>query len=169
MGATAGAASKFAITLMGARYPAIAINTGEQKIVAAIGGAKASLTNFGKYLDSQAIIRGAKSSKPAVAKTDSAKPASRACHGSPITTAAIAKPSAGKESLGLRDPFATNNTAAIAAARNTDGDGRTRAMNDAKKIAVAPNRHLMDRIKNCIAHKTNAETIAKFAPLTATK
>ena len=92
MGATAGAASKFAITLIGAKYPAIAIKTGEQKRVAAIGGAKASLINFGKYLESHAIMRGAKSSKPAVAKTDKAKPASRACHGSPITTAAIAKP-----------------------------------------------------------------------------
>ena len=169
MGATAGAASKFAITLIGAKYPAIAINTGEQKIVAAIGGAKASLISFGKYLESHAIMRGAKSSKPAVAKTDNAKPASRACHGSPITTAAIAKPSAGRESLGLRDPFATNNTAAIAAARKTDGDGRTSAIKLAKNIAVAPKRHLMERIKNCIAHKTKAETIAKFAPLTATK
>ncbi len=115
------------------------------------------------------MMRGAKSNKPAVAKTESANPASRACQGSPITTAAIAKPSAGKESLGLREPFATNNTAAIAAARNTDGDGRTSAIKDARKIAVALKRHLIERIKNCIAHKTNAETIAKLAPLTATK
>ena len=114
-------------------------------------------------------MRGAKSSKPAVARTDNAKPASRACHGSAMTTAAIAKPRAGNESLGLRDPFATNNTAAIAAARNTDGDGRTSAIKDAKNIAVAPRRHLIDRTKNCIAHKTKAETIAKLAPLTATK
>ena len=49
MGATAGAANKLAITLIGARYPAIAIKTGEQNIVAAIGGANASLINFGKY------------------------------------------------------------------------------------------------------------------------
>ena len=49
MGATAGAASKLAITLIGAKYPAIAINTGEQKSVAAIGGANASLINFGMY------------------------------------------------------------------------------------------------------------------------
>jgi hypothetical protein len=154
---------------MGAKYPAMAINTGEQNIVAAIGGARASLINFGKYFDNHAMIRGAKRSNPAVAKTDNAKPASRACHGSPITTAAIAKPNAGKESLGLREPFATNKTAAIAAARNTDGDGRTKAINDAKNIAVAPRRHLSERTMNCIAHKTNAETIAKFAPLTATK
>ena len=46
MGATAGAASKLAIMLIGAKYPAIAIKTGEQKIVAAIGGASASLNNF---------------------------------------------------------------------------------------------------------------------------
>jgi hypothetical protein len=154
---------------MGARYPAIAINTGEQKIVAAIGGAKASLINLGMYLDSHATIRGAKSNNPAVARTDRAKPASRACHGSAMTTAAIAKPSAGKESLGRLDPFAMSNTAAIAAARNTDGEGRTRAINEAKKIAVAPRRQRIERIKNCIIHKTNAETIAKFAPLTATK
>ena len=169
MGATAGAASRFAITLIGARYPAIAISTGEQKIVAAIGGARASLKSFGKYFDNHVIMRGAKSNNPAVAKTDNAKPASRACQGSPITTAAIAKPSAGNESLGLRDPLATNRTAAIAAARNTDGDGRTSAIKDARKIAVEPNRHLIDRIKNCMAHKTKADTIAKLTPLTATK
>ena len=145
------------------------MSTGEQKIVAAIGGAKASLINLGKYFDSHVMIRGAKSNNPAVARTDRAKPASRACHGSPITTAAIAKPNAGKESLGLREPLATNKTAAIAAARSTDGDGRTNAIKDAKNIAVAPKRHLRERIKNCIPHKTNAETIAKFAPLTATK
>ena len=114
-------------------------------------------------------MRGAKSNSPAVARTDKAKPASRACHGSPITTAAIAKPNAGKESLGLREPLATNKTAAIAAARNTDGDGRTKAIKDAKNIAVAPSLHRRERIKNCIPHKTKAETIAKFAPLTATK
>ena len=39
--ATAGAANKLAITLMGAKYPESAINTGEQKTVAAIGSAKA--------------------------------------------------------------------------------------------------------------------------------
>ena len=41
IGATAGAANKLAITLMGAKYPERAINTGEQKTVAAIGSAKA--------------------------------------------------------------------------------------------------------------------------------
>ena len=169
MGATAGAANKLAITLMGAKYPESAINTGEQKIVAAIGSAKASLINSGKYFDNHSMMRGAKSNNPAVARTDKAKPASRDCHGSPMTTAAIAKPRAGSESLGLREPLATNKTAAIAAARSTDGDGRTKAIKDAKNIAVAPSLHRRERIKNCMPHKTKAETMAKFAPLTATK
>jgi hypothetical protein len=64
---TAGAASKLATTLMGLMYPEIATITGAQKTIAAMGGAR----NCG-------LIFGAKSNKPAVAKTESAKPGSRA-------------------------------------------------------------------------------------------
>ena len=67
MGVTAGAASKLAITLIGLMYPEIATMTGAQKTIAAIGGAN----TFG-------LIFGARSNKPAVAKTDKAKPGSRA-------------------------------------------------------------------------------------------
>ena len=66
MGATAGAAKTFATILMGLMYPESATMTGEQKAIAAIGGAKI----FG-------FIFGAKSNKPAVARTERAKPASR--------------------------------------------------------------------------------------------
>ena len=60
-------------------------------------------------------------------------------------------------------------TAAIAAARKTDGDGRTRAIKQMSAIAVAPRRSFMRVKRNCMHHKTKLETIAKFAPLTATK
>ena len=108
---------------------------GAQKTVAAIGGARAP-ANFlwvGRWFS----MTGANRSKPAVASTDSAKPASRDCHGSPITTAAIAKPNAGKESVFRLVTWAESNTAAIAAARNTDGDGLTKAIKQARAIAVA--------------------------------
>ena len=98
IGATAGAANKLAIMLIGDRYPAIATITGAQKTIAAIGGAIACANNFGSALSKKVMMRGANSNKPAVASTDKAKPASRLCQGSPITTAAIAKPKAGKES-----------------------------------------------------------------------
>jgi hypothetical protein len=52
--------------LMGLMYPERATITGEQKAIAARGGAKI----FG-------LIFGAKSNNPAVARTESAKPASR--------------------------------------------------------------------------------------------
>ena len=65
MGVTAGAASTLAMMLMGLMYPERATMTGEQKAIAASGGAKI----FG-------FILGAKSNKPAVARTESAKPAS---------------------------------------------------------------------------------------------
>ena len=96
IGATAGAAIKLAITLIGDKYPESDTRIGAQKTMAAIGGASAP-ANFW-WVGSFSSIRGARSSKPAVANTDRAKPASRACHGSPKTTAQIAKPRAGKES-----------------------------------------------------------------------
>ena len=37
------------------------------------------------------------------------------------------------------------------------------------EIAVAESRYFIVENRNCIIHKTNAETSAKFAPLTATK
>jgi hypothetical protein len=83
---------------MGERKPDNATSTGEQKSVAAIGGASASANFRGMNLAKEVIILGAASNKPPVAKTDSAKPASRDCQGSAITTAEIAKPSAGNES-----------------------------------------------------------------------
>ena len=102
IGATAGAANRLAITLIGERKPDNATNTGEQKSVAAIGGASASANFRGTNLAKKLISLGAASSKPPVANTDNAKPASRDCHGSAITTAAIAKPSAGRESAACR-------------------------------------------------------------------
>ena len=114
-------------------------------------------------------MRGARTNKPAVARTERAKPGSRACHGSIATTAAIAKPSAGSESPGTFLDAAISATAAIAAARKTDGDGRTRAMNAASAIAVIARRAGIRRKRNCMHQRTNAETIAKLAPLTATR
>ena len=140
---------------------------GEQKTIAAIGGASAP-ANF-LCVGNFSTICGASKSNPAVAKTDSAKPASRACQGSPRTTAHIAKPSAGKESDPRLPSCADKSTAAIAAARNTDGDGLTKAIKQISAIAVAMIRTFLRRIKNCIHHSTKVETIAKLAPLTATK
>ena len=65
--------------------------------------------------------------------------------------------------------IAINITAAIAAARKTDGVGLTKAINEARTIAVATSRVGIFRNTNCMHHKTNAETIAKLAPLTATR
>ena len=52
---------------MGLMYPLKAMITGEQKTIAAIGAARIV-----------GLMRGAKSSNPAVASTESAKPGSRA-------------------------------------------------------------------------------------------
>ena len=57
----------------------------------------------------------------------------------------------------------------MAAARKTEGDGRTSAIKQSKAIAVALKRSFIRLKMNCIHHKTKLETIAKFAPLTATK
>ncbi|CAB4573658.1 unannotated protein [freshwater metagenome] len=132
-----------------------------------MGGARAP-ASF-RWTGKRSLIIGANKSSPAVAKTERAKPASRACQGSPITTAAMAKPSAGNESAARLLACAKIKTAAIAAARSTDGDGRTSATKQISAIAVASRRYLLFLIGNCINHKTNEETIAKLAPLTATK
>ena len=95
IGPTAGAANKLAITLIGEIYPESETKTGEQKTIAAMGGASACASFSGVKRASFSTTRGANKSRPAVAITERAKPASRACHGSPTTTAAIAKPSAG--------------------------------------------------------------------------
>ena len=86
-----------------------------------------------------------------------------------MTTAAIAKPNAGRESAPRLVAYAISNTAAIAAARRTDGEGRTSAINATSAIAVAKIRNRIVLNRNCAHHKMKAETIAKFAPLTATK
>ena len=67
IGVTAGAAKTLARTLMGLMYPESAMMTGEQKTIAAMGAARIV-----------GLMRGAKSKSPAVAKTESAKPGSRA-------------------------------------------------------------------------------------------
>ena len=98
IGATAGAANKLAKSDAGDRKPDKATITGAQKTIAAIGGAAACANNLGTARAKKLVTRGAKSNNPAVARTESAKPGSRACHGSPTTTSPIAKPSAGSES-----------------------------------------------------------------------
>ena len=140
IGATAGAANKLATMLIGEINPEIATIIGAQKSIAAIGGAMASAKSLGVKRAKNFTTRGAKSNNPAVARTESAKPGSRLCQGSAITTAPIAKPRAGSESAPLCVPFAINKTAAIAAARNTDGEGRTRVIKQIREIAVAPRR-----------------------------
>jgi hypothetical protein len=82
--------------LMGDKYPESETKIGAQKIIAAIGGANAPASVL--WVGNRSWIRGASNNNPAVANTDKAKPASRACHGSPSTTAQIAKPRAGSES-----------------------------------------------------------------------
>ena len=62
-----------------------------------MGGANAP-ANF-LWVGRRSSIIGANKSKPAVASTDSANPASRDCQGSPSTTAAIANPNAGRASV----------------------------------------------------------------------
>ena len=52
----------------------------------------------------------------------------------------MAKPKAGSGSRPCLEPCAKSSTAAIAAARSTEGDGRTSAMNPLSAIAVAINR-----------------------------
>ena len=153
----------------GEMYPDNATMTGRQSANAAIGIARTTAIFSGSQRCKYAVIRGARTKSPAVARTESAKPGSRDCHGSIVTTAAIAKPSAGSESPRCRVDIAINITAAMAAALNTDGVGRTSAIKQASAIAVANKRAGTLRKINCMHHKTNAETIAKLAPLTATK
>ena len=98
IGATAGAANKFAKRDAGDRKPESATITGAQKTIAAIGGAAACAKKLGNTRAKNSVTRGAKRSNPAVASTDSANPGSRDCQGSPTTTSAMAKPSAGSES-----------------------------------------------------------------------
>ena len=142
---------------------------GRQSAVAAIGGATTDAIFWGKLPCIFPIKAGATSNKPAVARTERANPGSLACQGSIAITAAIARARAGRESLLRREPIATRATAAIAAARRTDGVGRTSAIKIARKIAVAISRGGMVRKINCIHQRMKAETIAKLAPLTATK
>ena len=168
-GATAGAAKTLATMLIGEICPEMATMTGVQKIVAANGVAITIAKARGIFFENFSTSTGANNKSPAVAKTESAKPGSRTCQGSAIITAPIAKPSAGSESLPRWVPCANNKTDAIAAARSTDGDGRTNAMKAIRKSAVTANRNGIRRIRNCIRYKMKVETIAKLAPLTATK
>lgn len=158
-GATRGAANTFAKIEVIDKYPLKATMIGEQRMVAAIGSAN-PLGNF---------KRGAIIKRPAVANTDKAKPGSLACQGSAKITAAIANPSEGIESLFSRWDFAKITTAAIAAARNTDGDGRTKPINAIKTIEVANNLIRILLIGYCINQSTNELTMAKLAPLTAVR
>ena len=150
IGATAGAAATLARILISESWPEIATMTGAQNKVAASGVAMTVATGFGIFLENFSTRCGAKINRPAVASTERAKPGSRTCHGSATTTAAIAKPSAGSESRPRCVPCANNKTAAIAAARSTDGDGRTSAIKAMRKMAVAPRRIGILRKINCI-------------------
>ena len=140
-----------------------------QSEIAAIGGASALAKRSGRNFWKYSVIFGARSSSPAVANTERANPGSRLCQGSMRITAAIAKPSAGIESLCRPDPLANNITAAIAAARKTEGDGRTSEMKAISTTPVSVIRSQSFRITHCESQSRNAETIAKFAPLTAVK
>ena len=150
IGATAGAAKIFATMLISDSWPEIATMTGAQKSVAARGVAIIVASTFGITFENFSTRRGAAISKPAVASTESAKPGSRTCQGSATTTAAIAKPNAGRESRPRCVPCAMSKTAAIAAARSTDGDGLTSAMKAMSTKAVAPSLKGIFRKINCI-------------------
>ena len=72
--------------------------TGVQNRVAESGIAITIASGLGIFFEKLSTNRGANRSRPAVARTESAKPGSRTCHGSATITAPIAKPSAGRES-----------------------------------------------------------------------
>jgi hypothetical protein len=121
-GATAGAAKTLARMLIGEICPDIATMTGVQNTVAANGVAITIASARGIFFEKFSTSMGANNKRPAVARTDNAKPGSRTCQGSATITAPIAKPSAGSESLPRWVPCANNKTDAIAAARSTETD-----------------------------------------------
>ena len=168
-GATAGAARTLARMLINEICPEMATMTGVQNKVAERGIAITMAIGLGIFLEKLSTSFGANKRSPAVARTESAKPGSRTCQGSATITAPIAKPRAGNESRPRCVPCASNKTAAIAAARNTDGEGRTSEINAIRKSAVTAKRKGIRRIRNCMRYKMKVETIAKLAPLTATK
>ena len=155
--------------LIGEICPEMATMTGVQNKVAERGIAITMASGLGIFLEKLSMSLGASKRSPAVARTESAKPGSRTCHGSATMTAPIAKPKAGRESFPRCVPWARSKTAAIAAARSTDGDGRTSEINAIRKSAVTARRKGIRRMRNCMRYKMKVETMAKLAPLTATK
>ncbi|CAB4961360.1 unannotated protein [freshwater metagenome] len=144
--------------------------TGVHRAVAEIGIARKSATALGRPLLCKMMeIFGDRRRIPAVAATESAKPASRAWNGSSSTSVPIAKPSDANGSDSDPRALAINKTAVITLARKTEGDGLTRKMNPIRTSAVTIIRTRLLRNIHCESHNIVAAMMAKFSPLTAVK
>ena len=123
-GATAGAASRLAPTATRLTWPESAATTGVQATCAASGTETASATQRGSHRISASRHTGARSRMPAVASTDSAKPAVTASRGH---TSSSAEHGDAEAPGAARAPVAAHPDSAtvpIAAARTTLGSAR---------------------------------------------
>ena len=107
--------------------------------------------------------------RPAVARTDSAKPGSRANGGDTNISTSTAAPSAGNADRGRPDARARSAIAPITAALSTLGDGRASSTNPANASPAATAEVRGPTLSARSSSRTAPVTIATFVPLTAVR
>ena len=164
----AGTASRLAGTATRLTVPEIPATTGPQATCAAAGTASASASPAGTpRRRSPSRQRGASSSRPPVASTDSANPASPASSGSTSTSTATAAASAGSAARGRPAASAASPIAPMAAARTTLGDGRTRMTKPTSATAQSPAASHGPARDHRASRSTAPTTMATLLPDTA--
>lgn len=112
-------------------------------------------------------MRGANSTMPADAPTDSPKPMEPTSNGSTRSTTATARARTRMPSAGRPEVAATQAMAAIAPARTTDGSNRTSTANAPSSASVATMRARLGNQPS--SGRASARTNARFWPDTASR
>ena len=167
---TAGSASTLAGTATRLIRPDSIVITGAVTRWAAAATASASASPGGTRRERSAVAQpGASRSSDAVARTDMAKPASRASRASCTSSASTVAASAGTACRGRPVASETRATAAISAARSTLGEGRATSTKATSTTAPASaHAHGRSRARRSTS-SVAPTTMEQLVPLTATR
>ena len=143
--------------------------TGPQATCAAAGIATAAAAQSGSQRPRTLVHVGASSSRPAVARTDSAKPGAAASPGSSSTSSSTAADSDGSAARRLPDTSAASPTSPMTAARRTLGDGRARTTKAASASEDTSGPPTSPSPSARLSSRAAPSTTATLVPETATR
>ncbi len=164
-----GSASRFAGTPYVGSCGASRIVTGQHATCAATGTATAAATGGQTRRASSSVSGGARTTIPAVARTDRAKANDRAYQGSTTSIPTTARAMSGTPRTGRPDRCTTSTTTAITVARTIEGSGRTSTTKASRKPTATTARTSRSSPSARPSSTTRPTITAQFAPDTAVR